>query len=244
MYVTLIHATPKPSEVCGLAAYLCRHPDKARLIAENGCDNDKPLRAAWIAAIESGHTSILEHVTYTFFIDGISRACSHQLVRHRMASYTQASQRMENEPWKHSAIIPASIFEFGKQELYERTIDACHEALVELIESGVPQEDARFVLPNAWATTMMVTMNARELYHFFQLRLCMRAQWEIHELATKMHKLVVEHFPAFGLYCGPPCEHGECPEREPCKKGNDNGKESKEEANALHSGCAGVCCKT
>jgi thymidylate synthase (FAD) len=146
--------------------------------------------------IQAGHESVLEHASATFLVEGISRACSHQLVRHRIASYSQRSQRYVNEEG-FDYVVPDS---FGEERSYARCrfefvmdkIQACYQ---DLIKHGVPKEDARFVLPNACETQIMVTMNFRALRNFFKVRLDPKAQWEIRQLAQEMIDICVQHAP-------------------------------------------------
>ncbi|MGB9707045.1 MAG: FAD-dependent thymidylate synthase [Microgenomates group bacterium] len=158
--------------------------------------------------LASGHTSTLEHASFTFAIEGISRACSHQLVRHRLASYSQQSQRYVDFSKKGVGfIIPPSIK--ANPNLvgeFKKAIKNAEEAYFSLREKGVPAEDARFVLPNAAETKIVVTMNARELLHFFELRLCQRAQWEIRALAGAMLREVRKVCPTIFAVAGPTCE--------------------------------------
>lgn len=162
--------------------------------------------------IKRGHLSVIEHVSFTFLIEGISRACSHQLVRHRLASYSQQSQRyVDFEGLKY--IIPPSILKSGELEkIYKDFINDAFNLYRKLRDNRIPQEDARFVLPNASSTSILVSMNARELLHFLGLRLCRRAQWEIRGLAIRMGEMLSTILPAvFGL-SAPSCSQGPCPE--------------------------------
>lgn len=137
--------------------------------------------------VEKRHGSILEHCCFTFSIEGISRACSHQLVRHRIASYSQQSQRYVRGE-KFGVVIPPSI-EKDENALhhFNNILDDISEAYTLLVEKyKIPKEDARYLLPNATTTNLVVTMNARELLHFIELRMDKRAQWEIRELAKEM----------------------------------------------------------
>lgn len=137
-----------------------------------------------------GHESILEHATFTFAIEGCSRVCSHQLVRHRLASYTQQSQRyikLNLQDVEETFVIPDEIKEEPElfeewREVMKRTIELYKKST----EKGIHQENARFILPQAVRTKIVVTMNLRELKHFLGLRACERAQWEIREVAWKM----------------------------------------------------------
>lgn len=174
---------------------------------------DEAKNRRWLGnPLASGHHSVIEHASYTFSIEGMSRSASHQLVRHRMASYSQLSQRyvdMKNADY----VIPASIaadpeLEARYRELMERIWDEYR-----YLSKKVPAEDARYVLPNACTTNITVTMNARELLHFFELRTCRRAQQELREIADEMLRLVREVSPFIFRNAGPPCiSRGKCPE--------------------------------
>ena len=148
--------------------------------------------AAFIRArMRDGHESILEHASATFEVRGISRACSHQLVRHRLASYSQESQRYVNAAGS-DVVWPPSIAENPQaRALYREYMDAVDSAYSGLLALGVRKEDARFVLPNATMTRLVVTMNFREYLHFFRQRLTTAAQWEIREVAARMLLLLV-----------------------------------------------------
>ncbi|MCG2868282.1 MAG: FAD-dependent thymidylate synthase [Candidatus Nanopusillus sp.] len=160
----------------------------------------------WIRdAIIHGYWSVLEHSVYTFSIEGISRVTSHQLVRHRIASYTQLSYRFAKPIDEYyQPIIPPSA-ERRAKEIIDKAYEDAYNYYFKLLESGVPEEDARYVLPNGVNTNIVVTMNARELYNFFALRLCSRAQWEIRTLAWKMLELVKKVHPKLFKYAGPNC---------------------------------------
>ena len=158
-------------------------------------ENDKALLLLK-GLVEKGHGSVLEHCCFTFSIEGISRACSHQLVRHRIASYSQQSQRYVNGD-KFGYVIPETIYKdenvLKAYESYMRDTMDFYKYMVEI--NGIPKEDARYVLPNATTTNIVVTMNARELLHFIELRSSPRAQWEIRELAQEMLKQLKEVAP-------------------------------------------------
>lgn len=145
--------------------------------------------------IQAGHESILEHASATFDISGISRACSHQLVRHRLASYSQESQRYVNMS-DSEFVVPESIKNSPEAELvWDLAIHEMQQTYKDLLAFGIKKEDARFVLPNATKTRIIVTMNFRELRHFFKLRLAKDAQWEIRQLAGAMLRLIKEQAP-------------------------------------------------
>lgn len=157
-------------------------------------DEDKALKLLQ-GIVRAGHGSVLEHCTFTFAIDGISRACSHQLVRHRIASYSQQSQRYV-DGHNFDYVIPKSIEDNENfKAAYENFMDNTMLFYDALVKNGIKKEDARFVLPNATTTNIVVTMNARELLHFIELRTSPRAQWEIRELAKEMWKQVKEVAP-------------------------------------------------
>ena len=133
-----------------------------------------------------GHESVFEHVSFTFRIEGISRVCSHQLVRHRMASFTQQSQRYV--PLNPEFIIPESIENSEFKDEVKDVMENARNLYKKMVEKGIRKEDARFILPQAVETKIIVTMNGRELRHFISLRAEKDAQWEIRNLAKEMLK--------------------------------------------------------
>lgn len=153
------------------------------------------------------------HLGFTFAIEGISRACSHQLVRHRVASYSQQSQRyIQVKRLQERVVTPASVAEKAGKEFNE-FIHGASDTYQRLIESGVPKEDARFVLPNAAQTSLIMTMDGASLMHFFGLRLCERAQWEVRAVAEEMLRQVRVVEPELFGDAGPYCvQLGRCPE--------------------------------
>ena len=153
--------------------------------------------------VEKGHGSVLEHCCFTFSIEGISRACSHQLVRHRIASYSQQSQRYVNGE-KFGYITPEKIKKMDVlDEAYKNFMEEVQIFYKNLVLAGIPKEDARYILPNATTTNIVVTMNARELLHFIELRSSPRAQWEIRELAQEMLRQLQDVAPViFGKESG------------------------------------------
>lgn len=220
MNVKLLDATPSPLSLLYSAYRQCYSPRFAGDLIEEATDEEK---ASFIKKVLSkGHESPLEHVKFTFAIEGVSRVLTHQLVRHRIASYSQQSQRFVRQG-NFQYIIPPSIEEDEElkreflqlmdriQEVYDRMV----EKLSEKYGEGRAKEDARFVLPQAVETKIVVTMNARELLHFFRERCCSRAQWEIRELANRMLEICREHLPAVFDSAGPKCVAlGYCPEGE------------------------------
>jgi thymidylate synthase (FAD) len=161
-----------------------------------------------------GHGSVIEHASFTFSIEGVSRAMTHQLVRHRIASYTQQSQRYVTYNTLENYVTPPSIEKDKKaKKAFDQTLTKISETYQNLLKMEIPKEDARFILPNAAKTNIIVTMNARELRHFFNLRCCERAQWEMREVATEMFKQAKKAAPALFENTGPTCvELGYCME--------------------------------
>ncbi len=147
------------------------------------------------ARVSEGHESIIEHANASFEINGISRACSHQLVRHRLASYSQESQRYVDMSEPEWALPPAVLASDGAMAVWETFSEEVKRAYRALRDLGMRKEDARFVLPNAAATRIIVTMNFRELLHFFRIRISGPAQWEIREVGVRMLELVYPHAP-------------------------------------------------
>ena len=211
MRVSLLRRTADPETAVAIAARLCYSPDAIGDLERNV---DPAQAAALIRRIVGlGHHSVLEHAVFSFGVEGISRAASHQLVRHRIASYSQQSQRYvaAGEDFEH--VLPPSIAAAPKlARAFGRSMRAAGRLYRELLDAGVPAEDARFVLPNAAATRIIVTMNARALRNFFRLRCCLRAQWEIRELAERMLGLARAAAPVLFEGCGPSCVSGACPE--------------------------------
>lgn len=167
---------------------------------------------------KSGHLSVFEHVNFTFHIKDISRACSHQLVRFRIGvSFTQRSQRYTDEK-DFSYVVPPSIKQNKEAfNIYTSGMSKCREIYGSLISSGIPKEDARFILPNGINTEIIMTMNYRELMHASSLRLCKKAQWEIRRLFFCIKKEVMNVYEIMGEYLQPNCFHdGYCREVKPC----------------------------
>ncbi|MFY9385365.1 MAG: FAD-dependent thymidylate synthase [Dethiobacteria bacterium] len=212
MHVELIAWTPNPERTVAAAARLCYSPASAAEIAR--AMSPEKTRSFVKKLVEMGHQSPLEHVSFTFAIDGVSRALSHQLVRHRIASYSQKSQRYVDEKG-FTWIMPPSIEKSPKaKEIFEKQIESIRRCYAELC-AAVPREDARYILPNACETKLVVTMNARSLLHFFRVRCCRRAQWEIRRLARMMLAEVRKVAPDLFKDAGPPCETDQyCPEGE------------------------------
>jgi thymidylate synthase (FAD) len=215
MNIELLQYTPDPERTVTLAARLCYSPAGLDELKEKIGNADI---CQFIDKIMSlGHHSVLEHATFTFGIEGISRVTSHQLVRHRVASYSQQSQRYVSHVERFGAVLPPAVAANEEaKRIFDFTIGIVHQAYNQLIEMGIQPEDARYLLPNATETKIIVTMNARELLHFFKLRCCERAQWEIRCMAVGMLKLVKSIAPTIFRDAGPGCVAGPCPEGEFC----------------------------
>lgn len=232
--VKLLSHTPEPEKVISMAAKLCYSQVGVEGIEKNLTDEniDKFLNML----VNMGHESPLEHASFTFAVEGISRSCSHQIVRHRIASFSQQSQRyVKLDQFEY--IIPPEINEIDEarqlfietmekdQEAYNKLVDILFKKHYNnLIKKGKNEkeakrqaekkaiEDARYVFPNACETKMVFTMNTRSLYNFFDHRCCERAQWEIREMAIEMIKQVKEVAPILFKNSGPNCVKGPCPE--------------------------------
>lgn len=210
--VRLLAHTPEPERLIALSARVCTSPvDFDRL--EDRLDEAK-IRKLVRHLVAVGHHSTLEHANFTWLVSGISRVASHQLVRHRIASYSQASQRYisleEDCPFE----TPPTLAEEGPwRERYARHFRESHALYKAMVADGIPCEDARFVLPQAVTTRVLFTMNARTLHHFFALRCCERAQHEIRVVARRMLALAREVCPTVFENAGPPCiSEGRCKE--------------------------------
>ena len=213
MKVTLLQYTPEPERAVFLAARLCYSNSTIEDLA--GSLKESAQEKFLGKILSSGHHSVLEHASFSFGIEGSSRTTSHQLVRHRIASYSQQSQRYVEFKNEFGYVVPPLIDERRElRQKFTESMDASHRLYRELIASGIPAEDARYVFPNASATRIIVSMNARELVHFFRLRCCRRAQWEIRDLAKEMLKLAKSKTSVLFKDAGPICLTQKCPEGE------------------------------
>ena len=234
MNVTLIAHTPDPEKVVAAAAKLCYSSSDVQTLMDNLTPEKVESFVQMLASY--GHESPVEHVTFTFGIEGVSRSCTHQLVRHRLASYSQKSQRYVSEKGFEYVTPPEIAADAEALACYERAMEQASEAYnaladrleahhyEALISAGkdpkaaasaarkMAIEDARFVLPNACETKIVMTMNARSLLNFFHHRCCNRAQWEIRAVAQEMLALCREVAPTLFSKAGPSCLSGPCPE--------------------------------
>lgn len=218
MKVVLLRYTPAPEETIALAAKLCYSKSSIEGLKEKISQKDQSDFIEKLMAM--GHESVLEHASFTFGIEGVSRVLLAQLTRHRIASFSVQSQRYVSYENGFGYIIPESICSLGEEAVKQfseqmETIEGWYTDWQKRLGTGEKSnEDARFVLPNACETRIMVTMNVRELRHFFSLRMCNRAQWEIRNMAEEMFRLCFETAPALFKNAGPACLRGKCPEGE------------------------------
>ena len=203
MNVSLISYTPAAAALCGGAA--------------GTCYNAKSPYRALDSAMQGGHYSVLEHASFSFEISDVSRVLLAQLTRHRLASFSVQSQRYCGA--NNQCVIPNTVTfgDYGRE--FIAMWNAAYRLYTEMVAAGIPEEDARYIIPQGSTCKLVMTMNARELRHFFALRTCNRAQWEIRELADQMLKLCKKAEPVLfeGAGCG--CVNGHCPEgRRSCGK--------------------------
>ncbi len=233
--VTLISHTPEPEKLVATAGKLC-YSSSDILSLHDGL-TDEVIDKYIDMLVSIGHESVMEHVSFTFGIEGISRACSHQLVRHRIASYSQKSQRYVSENGFDFITPPAIAQSPEALEEYDRIIQEIttgYEKIADILTENhkadflaqgldekaaaskarkLANEDARFLLPNACETKIVVTMNVRSLFNFFEHRCCNRAQWEIRDVACQMLRLCLRAAPHIFAKAGPSCvAQGKCPE--------------------------------
>lgn len=232
--VKLVSYTQEPEKLVAASAKLCYSQFGADEIMNDLSEENIEKFLNMLMSI--GHQSPIEHISFSFAIEGVSRTLTHQLVRHRIASYSQRSQRYVTEG-QFQYVIPHAIEDDDNakrlfiqamehdQKVYDEITALLKEKYIKkYIEQGMTEkkarstaektaiEDARYVLPNACETKIMVTMNARSLLHFFNVRCCSRAQWEIREMAEKMLIEVKKVAPNIFKYAGPSCVSGPCPE--------------------------------
>jgi thymidylate synthase (FAD) len=202
-FVKLVSYTQDGERVVAIASKMSRSRKGWSHHEENMTEDEIEI---WITdAILHGYWSPLEHSSYTFSIENISRVASHQLVRHRLASYTQMSHRFAKPVENYyKPIIPPSA-EKREKDMIEKAYSEIYSYYYYLLKNGVPEEDARYILPNGVNTNVVVTMNARELYNFFSLRLCSRSQWEIRKIAWTMLDEVKKVHPILFKYASPSC---------------------------------------
>ena len=221
--VKLIRYTPAPEELIAMAGKLCYSAADLDDLGEGVAERDQTKYLSRLS--EMGHYSTFEHASFTFGIEGVSRSLLAQITRHRIASFSVQSQRyvaLGDDENGFDYVVPPRIAALGEDAEAEyhaqmAQMNAWYQAWRKRLGTGeASNEDARFVLPNAAATRMLVTMNVRELLHFLSLRCCNRAQWEIRSVAWQMLALAYEAAPALFGKAGPGCLRGACPEGRKC----------------------------
>ena len=226
--VILLRHTLAPEETIALAAKLCYSKSTINDLNEKISQKDQTDFIKKL--MDMGHESVLEHVSFTFGVEGVSRVLLAQLTRHRLASFDVQSQRYVRI---HGIelVMPESI---RKSDFYTEAGSLMEDVMnlyQAMVDAGIPAEDARYVTPQAVPTGLVMTMNARELLHFFSLRTCNRAQWEIRELADQILRICKKEAPGIFSLAGPGCVTGRCPEKKPCghprQKGEWDGKPGK-----------------
>jgi len=204
MQVKLIAYTKDPEKVVAAAIRQCYSADSAAKMKNKLTAAERAKLIKMVIA--SGHTSTIEHVSFTFAVSGVSRVLTHELVRHRIASYSQQSQRYINGQNFGFVVPPKISANKEARKIFEATIKDLGKKYEQLIQLGIPKEDARFILPNATDVKMVITMNARALFNFLARRMCNRAQWEIRSLAYAMHRELLKVAPHIFKYAGPTCK--------------------------------------
>ena len=201
------------------ACRTCYSADSPINIYDEANDEEKMLKLIE-RVVSSGHYSTIEHIQISFAISNVSRACTHQLVRHRHMSFSQKSQRYVKEKGQFDYIIPPTIERNPElKEKYENFMEEISKMYCEFTDAGIPAEDARFVLPNAAASSMVASLNLREMIHLANLRLCTRAQYEIRTLVKMMCEALVAEEPWLKPYLVPKCERWKfCDEDKSCGK--------------------------
>jgi thymidylate synthase (FAD) len=217
MKVKLLKFTQEPEKTCAIAARLCYSYADIDEISKN--TTKEKIKTLLSKVISSGHSSVLEHALFTFGIEGVSRALLAQLTRHRIASFSVQSQRYVKFKDGVEFVVPETIKK-NKNLLkkYNDFLGNAEKLYKEFLNTGIPAEYARYVLPNACATKIIITMNARELRHFFSLRCCNRAQQEMIDMARRMLNLVKKEAPLLFSDAGPDCVRQGCRETFTCGK--------------------------
>ena len=209
--VVLLASSPDPELAVATAARNCYSPRDIESIAEGWTPEEVRKMVARVR--DAGHLSTFEHTMFSFGVSGVSRSLTHQLVRHRHMSYEQKSQRYIKLKGVFDFVIPPSIHARPSiKAKYEALMTSISDLYAEALAAGVPAEDARFLLPNAAETQIVITANARALLDFFTLRSCNNAQWEIRELAFAMLRLAKRAAPELFRKAGASCVRGYCNE--------------------------------
>lgn len=209
--VTLLSYTPNPELTVATAARICYSHDSIAHLNETL--TDKQVEHLINIIIKNGHGTPLEHATFTFGVDGVSRAATHQLVRHRLASFDEKSQRYVRFDESVDVIVPPSVAEHDfTMQRFKESQQRAFEDYRYLVEHGIEPEDARYVLTHAGVSNIVMSMNARQWRHVLSLRCCNRAQWEIRRLMWIIRDQLIEKAPLLFADSGPGCVRGACPE--------------------------------
>lgn len=216
----IVNLISKPDKMLKTVYTACRtcYSTDAPINIYNSTDDEEKMLKLIERVISSGHFSTIEHIQVSFAISNVSRACTHQLVRHRHMSFSQKSQRYVKEKGQFDYIIPPTIEKNPElKEKFEKFMGEISNIYTEFTEAGIPAEDARFVLPNAAASSLVTSLNLREMIHLANLRLCTRAQYEIRTLVKKMCEELISQEPWLKQYLVPKCERlGFCDEDKSC----------------------------
>jgi thymidylate synthase (FAD) len=217
MKVKLLKFTQDSEKMCAVAARLCYSPAGVDEISQKF--TNKEIKRLLGKVISSGHYSVLEHASFTFGIEDVSRVLLAQLTRHRIASFSVQSQRYVELKDAIKFIVPSTIKRNKVlSKKYSNLLKSAEVLYKEFLEAGIPAEDARYVLSSSFVTKVIITMNARELRHFFLVRCCNRAQWELRDMACRMLSVVKKAAPLLFLGAGPNCVRNDCREFLSCGK--------------------------
>ncbi len=215
-----VNLISKPENILKTVYTACKTCYSAKLPIEiyNEAPDEEKMLSLIKRVVSSGHYSTIEHIQLTFAISNVSRACTHQLVRHRHMSFSQKSQRYVKEKGEFDYIIPNTISSNPiLKEKFENYINKTAKLYQEFMENGIPAEDARSILPNAAASSLTASLNLRELIHLANLRLCTRAQLEIRQMVKAMCEETIKAEPWLKDYLVPKCERlGYCDEDKSC----------------------------
>ena len=204
MHVKLLRHTPDPEQVVAMAGRLCYSAACLDDLEEKMTPEESARMIRML--VRMGYLSTVEHVTFTFAVEGVSRVLTHQLVRHRIASYEQQSQRYVKASAMETVLPPTIAADPAAKAEFEACMRHLKDVYNDLADKyGIPAEDARYVLPNAAETKIILTFNVRSLLNFFTLRCCTRAQWEIRELAWRMLRECRQVAPVLFETAGPNC---------------------------------------
>jgi thymidylate synthase (FAD) len=209
--VKLVNYTSNPERTVAIAARTCVNDKSYEFLRDELTEKDVERIVSNV--ISKNHLSVLEHIDFTFSISGVSGVLTHQLVRHRIASYSQLSQQRTDSSELEFTIPPDVEANKDLVREYKNTVEQCRELYKKLIMNGIPCGSARYVLPSSSNTKIMTTMNARSLFNLFSQRECYAEEWEFRQLARLMHIELMKITPIIFRYAGPPCQtYSRCPE--------------------------------